>query len=150
MKTTRARLALSWKYPASQKNVEKLCAAAAQNLDQISLDGQDRFAIELLLREALNNAVLHGCRQNPGLSFACQLSISEQSGIIEVSDDGPGFDWRSQPQISLDETSESGRGLHIYARYATAIKYNDAGNCVSLTRIFRASEEHHHQGEQDD
>jgi anti-sigma regulatory factor (Ser/Thr protein kinase) len=131
---------LSWNYPATIKNVEQVCSAVTQILKKYSLHKKDRFAIELLLREALNNAVLHGCDQNPLLSFSCQLKMSVQKAVIEVSNEGVGFDWRGKLESLPSNVKESGRGLSIYAIYADSINFNEAGNCVSLTRIFNKGE----------
>jgi serine/threonine-protein kinase RsbW len=132
----------NWKYPATLENVERVCLAARQVLDESSLHKKDRFALELLLREALNNAVIHGCDHNPSLSFSCQLELTDRQVIIEVADDGPGFDWRRRPEAPPDNLAESGRGLSIYALYTNLIKFNPAGNCVTLTRIFNPGENH--------
>jgi len=129
---------LNWKFPALPENVEKVCHLAGQELNTLRLHKNDHFAIILLLREALNNAVLHGCSQDPALSFSCQLMISKDEVLLEVSDEGPGFDWRSRLAQAESEppedTDESGRGLPIFRRYATATFFNEAGNCVRLTR----------------
>jgi anti-sigma regulatory factor (Ser/Thr protein kinase) len=118
--------------------MEQVCAAIAQELEKSPLQPKDRFAAELLAREALNNAVMHGCHENPQLCFACRLTLSDQEMIIEVSDEGGGFDWRKKMVHTPTCSGESGRGLCIYALYANLITYNDAGNCVTLTRVFNA------------
>ena len=131
--TTQAR-EQRWKYPAIIQNVELVCLMAAHILDEYPFQKKDRFAVELLLRESLNNALLHGCHQNPLLAFSCNLTVSNREVIIEVSDEGSGFDWRSKPKTLPEKSIETGRGLYIYAIYANLTKFNDAGNCVTLTR----------------
>jgi serine/threonine-protein kinase RsbW len=131
---------MQWKYPAAIENVELVCQMVTQRLDEYPLQKKDRFAVEILLRESLNNAVLHGCRQDPLLYFSCGLVISNQEIIIRVSDDGAGFDWRKKLKSPPNNSHESGRGLYIYALYANRIQYNDAGNQVTLTRIFNQGE----------
>jgi serine/threonine-protein kinase RsbW len=131
---------LGWKYPAALTNVEQICSAAAKEMDGLHLQQKDRFAVEILLRESLNNAVLHGCKQDPLLFFSCSLMIAEREVIIEVSDEGTGFDWRSRPETPPDDADESGRGLAIYAIYAHSIHFNDAGNRIRLTRILNQGE----------
>jgi serine/threonine-protein kinase RsbW len=143
MNLSEPKYQLSWKYPATPENVEQVCSAAALSLAKYSVHKKDLFAAELLLREALNNAVLHGCHQNPLLSFSCRLIISGRELIIEVSDEGTGFDWRRKLKDRPAHSDESGRGLSIYAIYANSIKFNESGNCVTLTHFFN-------QGEKDD
>jgi serine/threonine-protein kinase RsbW len=139
---------LEWKFPATLQYVELVCSAVAQSAANFPLKAQDRFAIDLLTREALNNAVIHGCHQDPRLSFSCHLIISAQEVVIDVLDEGTGFDWQHTPAFPPNKTDETGRGLAIYAIYAHAVKFNDAGNGVTLTRILDAQQ--HSQGEQDD
>ncbi len=127
---------LSWTYPATLNYVEQVCLAATTLFEKHMLSKRDRFAIELLLREAVNNAVIHGCSENAQMHFTCQLEISDQKAIIEVADEGPGFNWRKKSQASPSDLEVSGRGLTIFEFYANSIKYNDAGNCVTLTRRF--------------
>jgi len=51
------------------------------------------FDIELALREALANAVLHGCKSDPGKRVECTVACEEGGGIlIIVRDPGTGFD----------------------------------------------------------
>jgi serine/threonine-protein kinase RsbW len=143
MNSSQSKYQLSWKYPAVLKNVELVCSDVAQVLEKHSLNKKDLFAIELLLREALNNAVLHGCDESPLLSFSCRLMFSERELTIEVCDDGLGFDWRRKLESIPAHSDESGRGLSIYALYASSIKFNESGNCITLTKIIN-------QGEKDD
>lgn len=131
---------LNWKYPATIKNVGLVCSAVAQELENYPLHKKDLFATELLLREALNNAVMHGCDQNPLLSFSCRLMISDQKVIIKVSDEGTGFDWRKKLEALPNNLDESGRGLSIFAIYANSMEFNESGNCITLTQIFKQGE----------
>src|SRR5579863_9910653 len=55
----------------------------------------DCFAAELLVREALTNAVVHGCHADPGKQVRCALRLTGTRLLIVVADDGEGFDWRS-------------------------------------------------------
>ena len=130
------RRQFDWKFPATLNNVEQVCSGALKVLEKYSLHKKDQFAVELLLREAINNAFMHGCHRDPLLFFSCSLVISEKEVIIAVSDEGTGFDWRRKPESLPKSSCESGRGLCIYSIYANSIIYNDRGNCVTLTRIF--------------
>jgi serine/threonine-protein kinase RsbW len=139
-----------WEFPATLDNVGRVCTAAGAILDQVPLQKKDRFAAELLLREALNNAVLHGCNEDPLLSFSCALTISDEEMVIEVTDQGAGFDWRSELQTLPGILRETGRGLPIYRAYAHSTIFNEAGNCVTLTRILNKKIKNIDQGDIDD
>ena len=140
MNPTELKSQYQWKYPATLENVEQVCIEVLRVLKDNALGQKDLFAIELLVREAINNAFLHGCQQNPFLLFSCLLMVSPHDVTIIVSDEGAGFDWRCKSGNLPGCSCESGRGLHIFSMYANSIKYNDAGNCVTLTRMLNQGE----------
>jgi serine/threonine-protein kinase RsbW len=129
-----------WNYPAILENVDRICIASAVFLDQYNLHRKDRFAINLLMREGLNNAVIHGCHNDAAMSISCRLVVSFQEVTIEIADSGPGFDWRSVSFAASEPDGESGRGLSIFALYASSIIYNDSGNGLTLKRIVNEGE----------
>src|SRR5262245_29740924 len=56
------------------------------------------FEIELALEEALANAIIHGCGNDPSKLVECSVSGSESGEVtIVVRDPGPGFDPASIP-----------------------------------------------------
>src|ERR1700688_252503 len=53
-------------------------------------DGKE-FEIEMALREALANAILHGCKGDPAKKIECSISGDREEGIvIVVRDPGSG------------------------------------------------------------
>lgn len=129
---------IQWLCAAALEQIDGICAEVAALCAQKNLFTQDRFAIELLLRESLTNAVVHGSEQDPAKIIDCRLQISETEAVIEVYDQGQGFDWHSRlAEKFRDEESEHGRGLDLYGLYATSMHFNTAGNGVVLRRILR-------------
>ena len=96
----------------------------------------DRFTAELLLREALTNAVVHGSKCNPEKQVRCAVQLSDRRLRIAVEDDGEGFDWRSA-RTGLDRNvSSSGRGLQLLRHYATQVRFNAKGNVAIVIKRF--------------
>lgn len=127
----RARAALSLSVPSDLAEIDAACAAAAELLRARGQDGQV-FAATLLLREFMNNAVLHGNRSDKGKKVALLVRIGREWITIKVSDEGPGFDWRARRRAVPDENAVSGRGLAIGAAYSERMHYNRTGNQVTL------------------
>lgn len=97
------------------------------------------FAAELLLREALANAVVHGCGGNPARQVRCALRLRGARLFIAVADDGEGFDWRAA-RIAASIPDCSGRGIEILYRYANQVRFNRKGNAVTMIkRIVRGT-----------
>jgi len=103
---------------------------------EFRLDPANRFAVELLLREALVNAVKHGCHGDPGKQVRCVLRMRGRRLTIAVRDDGDGFDWRVGRRGRVGPLQTSGMGIPIYREYATRVRFNDRGNAVTIVKQF--------------
>ena len=90
------------------------------------------FAVSLLAREALNNAMIHGNRLEPSRRVFFRLTAMDGGCDLEVEDQGPGFDWRSRLQASSGVEDVRGRGHEIYRNFARSVRYNDRGNALRL------------------
>lgn len=95
---------------------------------------QNCFAAELLVREALTNAVVHGCGSNPVKQVRCSLRLRGSRLFIAVEDEGEGFDWRATRSSRADIPDGSGRGMEILHRYANRVRFNDKGNVVMMLK----------------
>ena len=125
-----------WKTLAAvPSSVDEFCAEFRSHAEK-HLDRPQRFAAELLVREALNNAVLHGCRSDPRKHFRCALRLGVGRLTLAVEDGGDGFDWRAAMQRRGETSDTSGRGLGILFRYATRVRFNDKGNAVTIVKRF--------------
>lgn len=96
-------------------------------------DSRRVFEATAALREALLNAVVHGCGNDPELAVSCRVRIGPRTAMVEVLDPGEGFDWKGTPVAMADPTAEKGRGLGIMNLYCDEVAFNDAGNQVTLT-----------------
>jgi len=117
-------------------SVESIFAEFRRRL-RYTLPSKARFAAELLLREALTNAVIHGSGANPAMSVHCAIRMRDRKLIIAVADGGPGFDWHSQSGQTADSASCSGRGLEIFRKFATRVRFSARGNLVTLVKDFK-------------
>ncbi len=119
-------------------------SATLENIDQAALEtkqfliGQGlnklTFSVVLCMREALTNAVVGGCGKNPNKTVAYSLSLENDHLILEVEDEGDGFEWRSHLDRDLPTIEESGRGMFIMKSYFSHLQYNEKGNKLTLKR----------------
>ena len=103
---------------------------------QALLDRVNCFAAELLVREALTNAVVHGCHLDPGKQVRCFLRLKGRRLLIAIEDDGDGFDWRAPWRKSAALSDCSGRGMDILRKYASRVRYSARGNLVTIVKRF--------------
>ena len=105
------------------------------------------FAIETALREALANAVVHGCRNDAAQLVECTLSCNPCGEVhIVVKDPGPGFDPASVPDPLSEENvrSNHGRGIYLISRLMDRVWFERGGTEIHMVlepRLIGASAE---------
>lgn len=114
-------------FSARLENVDRFCREVKQMMDEEGL-GAYHFKVQLLAREALNNAVIHGCRNDATKVVETVIEIKDNHLSFEIADPGEGFNWKECMQRGSDDRAASGRGLGIFQSYATEFSYNAEGN----------------------
>ena len=111
--------------------VDGVCREAKKLLES---NGQEEhiFKVDLLLREFLNNAIIHGNCLNARKHVKVSVRIGRAWIVLWIADEGVGFDWRAKIMSPPDDSATSGRGLAIGAQYAERMQFNRAGNQVTF------------------
>ena len=95
------------------------------------------FEIETALREALANAVIHGCDSDASKVVECSVSCSESGEVlIVVRDPGPGFDPASIPSPVAGENvySTHGRGIYLITRSMDEVWFERGGSEIHMRK----------------
>ena len=97
---------------------------------------EDVFAVRLALEEAVINGVKHGNRGDPSKHVQVRCHLTPESILVEVEDEGDGFNPESVPDPRDPENLErpSGRGLLLMRHYLTEVRYHGRGNRVTLCK----------------
>jgi serine/threonine-protein kinase RsbW len=97
---------------------------------------KDVFGVRLALEEALVNSVKHGHRNDPTKRVSLRYKVVPDCALVEVEDEGPGFDPGQVPDPTDPDNLErpSGRGLLLMRAYTSWVRHNDRGNCVTLCK----------------
>jgi serine/threonine-protein kinase RsbW len=94
-------------------------------------------AVELALREALNNAVVHGNRLDAHKLVHVRCRCKVGKGIsLTVSDQGQGFDPRTVPDSVTVENLEAdhGRGIHLMKLAMDEVSFERRGTEVYMCK----------------
>jgi serine/threonine-protein kinase RsbW len=94
----------------------------------------DPFAIHLVLREGLTNAVEHGNQNNPARPVYCGVEVDTAYLAITIEDEGEGFNWQQVMNKEPEENSPCGRGLLLMQAYQFTVSYNEKGNVLYLRK----------------
>jgi serine/threonine-protein kinase RsbW len=120
----------------SLKEVEKF-------IDQVCLDykiKEDFYGnILIAVTEAVNNAIIHGNKQNPQKKFSLSFNSAEDKITFSVSDQGEGFDFTNLPDPTEPENIEkpNGRGIFLMKNLADKVEFEESGRKVNLSfKIF--------------
>lgn len=97
--------------------------------------GEEKYAnIIISVTEAVNNAIIHGNKNNPGKNIDISFRSSPTDITFVVKDEGIGFDAASLPDPTAPENLEkdSGRGVFLMKQLADKVDFEDGGRTVIL------------------
>lgn len=128
-------------FPSSLDQVDATCREVRAFLHAHGASGA-AFAVELVGREGLNNAVIHGNRLDAQKQVRVGLRLCSRHVRLSITDQGSGFDWRKGLQASPPgECATNGRGLPILGLYASRVRFNERGNRLTVWIPRRPREE---------
>ena len=89
--------------PSRIDTVATAAAAVAEFVGRSGISDDAAFGIDMAVREAVTNAVLHGNRQDEGKVVEIILKSSPDAVEISVHDQGPGFNPDAVPDPTAQE-----------------------------------------------
>lgn len=108
--------------------------------DQCCWSDEHRFKVELIVEELLVNAMTHGQAGTHEGWIRVRVSATGFETVIEITDNGTGFDPRdaAPPDLSLplEERSAGGLGLHFVRELADEFDYRRAQD-LNHVRVLR-------------
>jgi len=115
-----------------RREVDKFVA----RIEAWGVSHEESLALRHSLHEAVVNAVRHGNGGDPSRSVRICYRFLSDDILIEVEDEGRGFDRSSVADPTTDENRirPGGRGLLMMRHFMTSVEYNDCGNCVTMRR----------------
>ncbi len=105
--------------------------------DEMGCSRGKEFEIEVALREALVNAVVHGCRKDPAQSVQLSVWCDRARGmLLVVRDPGPGFDVDSLPNPVMGDHifSRGGRGIYMINRLMDEVRILGRGTEIHMLK----------------
>lgn len=97
----------------------------------------EEIDVLIALQEALANAVVHGCRNDPSKIISCSVKVDRSAITITIRDPGPGFDVDAVTQSSEAGTNmtDHGRGIALMRSVMDEVAYRNGGSEVRLRKL---------------
>jgi serine/threonine-protein kinase RsbW len=125
--------------PSDPAEARRIQDEIEQLLQSRHVGEHDVFSIKLALEEALVNAIKHGNQMDRAKKVRIAYQLHPDRFDVQISDDGCGFDPGDVPDPTAFENLERpcGRGLMLMRHYMTDVAFNDKGNGVLMSKVFR-------------
>ncbi len=117
--------------------VEPVVASIMQVVQQMNCARGKEHEVELALQEALANAVVHGCKNDPTQIVECIVACDPERGmLIVVRDPGRGFDPRAIPNPTTGENlySTHGRGIFLINELMDKVEFRKNGTEIRMVK----------------
>jgi serine/threonine-protein kinase RsbW len=122
---------------ADVKAISPVVGLVMQLVGNLDYAAGKEFEIEMALREALANAILHGCKADPSKKIECSVTGDKDRGIlIVVHDPGNGFDAAklASPIDQQNLFSDHGRGIYLINKLMDEVKYERNGSEIHMRK----------------
>jgi serine/threonine-protein kinase RsbW len=92
--------------------------------------------VEIALREALANAIIHGNHENPGKQVYVRCRCKPDEISIAVKDEGRGFDVDkiADPTAPENTGSDHGRGIYLMKALMDEVRFEEGGVVVHMRK----------------
>ena len=121
--------------PSDVKAISPLLERVIRLIQESRCVPGEELAVELALREALNNAVVHGNRLDPGklVQVYCRCELGRELSLI-VRDQGIGFDPSgiADPLALENLQAEHGRGILLMRSQMDEVSFERGGTEVHM------------------
>jgi serine/threonine-protein kinase RsbW len=118
------------------KNVTPFIESVSDKILGLGGDAKDAFNIKLVLEEALTNGMRHGNKLDSQLFVSVHVVIGRSKVVIDVHDEGAGFDPDRLPDPTSNEHIDQpgGRGVFLMRRIMDSVEYYDQGRGVRMSK----------------
>ncbi len=123
--------------PADPESISTVAEGIERVLEQKGWSTEDVIPVELAVREALANAIRHGCGNDPDKQVQCCVSYDASGEIaVVIRDPGPGFEAEAVPDPMAPQNifKPSGRGVYLINQLMDAVRFSDSGREVEMRK----------------
>lgn len=130
------RIRIEVEVPSDVRYIEKIVDLVARQCATLSFSPRHcSLNVPVALSEALSNAILRGNREDPAKHVRVRAAFDDSELVVEVTDEGAGFDLDRPHDPTSPEhlEDEDGRGIFLMKRLMDRVeRFTAGGNVVRL------------------
>lgn len=113
------------KFPSRIDSVGEAAAAVSEFLNRIGVTEEVAFGVDMAVREAVTNAVVHGNKLDDAKVVELKLRNTPVAFEITIHDQGSGFNPNDVPDPTKDENllRSSGRGIFFMRNFMDEVNW---------------------------
>jgi len=125
------------KFPSRIEAVGEAADAVSEFMRSIGVGEDVAFGVDMAVREAITNAVVHGNKLDAGKDVQLRLRTTPEGFEITVHDQGTGFDPNNVPDPTKDENilKTSGRGIFFMRNFMDEVSWSKGENGGTNVRM---------------
>lgn len=114
------------KFPSRVGAVAEAAAAVAEFMNRLGIGDDVAFGVDMAVREAVTNAVVHGNKLDEAKVVELRLRNTPEVLEISVHDQGSGFNPNEVPDPTKDENilKTSGRGIFFMRNFMDEVEWS--------------------------
>jgi serine/threonine-protein kinase RsbW len=123
------------KLASDPSNIAKVEGYVSQIADRYKLDQEKHANLLISLTEAVNNAIIHGNKQDRTKMVSIKLAQTRNGLLaVRVSDQGRGFSYEELPDPTSPERlcECGGRGVFLMNQLCDKLRYINGGTTVEM------------------
>lgn len=122
------------KLASDPRNINKVEQYVNQIASRYQLDQEKHANLLISLTEAVNNAIIHGNKQDRSKTVSIKLVQTNNGLAVRVSDQGCGFNYDKLPDPTSPEhlCECGGRGVFLMNQLCDQMRYINGGSTVEM------------------
>jgi serine/threonine-protein kinase RsbW len=131
-------LRLETTFPADVTKISPVVEQVMELAQEMDCSTGKEFEIETALREALANAIVHGCKHDPSQKVQLCVGCDESRGmLIIVRNPGEGFDPTNIPNPTMGQNiyATQGRGIFLINQLMDEVRFEKGGTQIYMRKL---------------
>ncbi len=125
--------------PSRVSAADEVAAAVSEFLTRLGIAEEVAFGVDMAVREAVTNAVVHGNKLDEAKIVEVKLSNTPDAFEISVRDQGSGFNPDAVPDPTKDENllKTSGRGIFFMRNFMDQVDWSTGPTGGTFVRMIK-------------